>query len=275
MRLWRGNVGAFREVAQLLTRHRDLTLEMARREISDRYAGQAFGLIWAVGHPLFLMGLYVFIFAIVFKTKVGGTLEMPLDYPTYLLSGLIPWMGFQEAMSKSCTAITGNASLVKQVVFPLEVLPAKGVLASMVPQVISLIILVIYVLLTHGGLFFSYALLPILFGLQIAAMLGAGYMLSAVGAYFRDLKDFIQLFCTAGVYLLPVFYLPGWIPWMFKPLLYINPFSYLIWCYQDILYYGRFEHPYAWVIFPVFCLGSFVMGYRFFRKLKPGFGNIL
>ena len=26
-------------------------------EISDRYQGQVFGLVWVVGHPLFLMGL--------------------------------------------------------------------------------------------------------------------------------------------------------------------------------------------------------------------------
>lgn len=275
MVLLRGNIDAFREVAHLLTRHRDLTLEMARREISDRYAGQAFGLIWAVGHPLFLMGLFVFIFAIVFKARVGGTLEMPLDYTTYLLSGLIPWMGFQESLSKSCTAITANASLVKQVVFPLEILPAKGVLASMLSQVISLCILLVYVLLNHGSLFTSYALLPFLFALQIIAMLGVAYILSSLGAYFRDIKDFVQLFCTAGVYLMPVFYLPGWIPKIFIPLLYLNPFSYLIWCYQDVLYFGRVEHPYAWVVFPVLCLSVFVIGYRLFRKLKPGFGNIL
>jgi lipopolysaccharide transport system permease protein len=275
MVLLRGNIDAFREVAHLLTRHRDLTLEMARREISDRYAGQAFGLIWAVGHPLFLMGLFVFIFAIVFKARVGGTLEMPLDYTTYLLSGLIPWMGFQESLSKSCTAITANASLVKQVVFPLEILPAKGVLASMLSQVISLCILLVYVLLSHGSLFTSYALLPFLFALQIIAMLGVAYILSSLGAYFRDIKDFVQLFCTAGVYLMPVFYLPGWIPKIFIPLLYLNPFSYLIWCYQDVIYFGRVEHPYAWVVFPVLCLSVFVIGYRLFRKLKPGFGNIL
>lgn len=275
MVLLRGNIDAFREVAHLLTRHRDLTLEMARREISDRYAGQAFGLIWAVGHPLFLMGLFVFIFAIVFKARVGGTLEMPLDYTTYLLSGLIPWMGFQESLSKSCTAITANASLVKQVVFPLEILPAKGVLASMLSQVISLCILLVYVLLNHGSLFTSYALLPFLFALQIIAMLGVAYILSSLGAYFRDIKDFVQLFCTAGVYLMPVFYLPGWIPKIFIPLLYLNPFSYLIWCYQDVIYFGRVEHPYAWVVFPVLCLSVFVIGYRLFRKLKPGFGNIL
>jgi lipopolysaccharide transport system permease protein len=57
--------------------------------------------------------------------------------------------------------------------------------------------------------------------------------------------------------------------------LYLNPFSYMIWCYQDALYFGRFEHPAAWVVFPLASLFTFALGYRVFRKLKTFFGNVL
>jgi len=275
MRLARGHIGAFREIVLLLTKHRELTLEMARRELSDRYAGQFFGMVWAVGHPVFMIGLYVFVFAVVFKQKIGGTVEMPLDYTVYLLSGLVPWMSFQELMAKSCTAITGNAGLVKQVVFPLEILPVKGVIASLVTLFISLFLLIAYVLITHGSLHVTYLLLPVLLAMQIMAMIGVAFILASVGTYFRDIKDFVQLFATAGVYLLPIFYLPTWVPPLFKPLLFLNPFSYLIWCYQDALYFGRFQHPWAWFMTAGMSLLTFVIGYRFFRKLKPGLGNML
>lgn len=275
MRLARGHFQAFSEIITILTRHRALTLEMARRELADRYAGQAFGLLWAVGHPVFMIGLYIFIFAFVFKQKIGGTVEMPLDYTAYLLSGLVAWMSFQESLIKSCTAITANAALVKQVVFPLEILPVKGVIASMFPQAISLVLLVAYVLITNGSLPATYLLLPLLIVMQTMAMIGLAFMLAPIGAYFRDIKDFMQLFATAGVYLMPVFYLPSWVPSLFKPLLYLNPFSYLIWCYQDALYFGRFEHPWAWVVTGFASLLSFVFGYRVFRKLKPALGNLL
>ena len=225
MRLAKGHFQAFTEVVSLLTRHRDLTWEMARRELSDRYAGQAFGLLWAIGHPMFMIGLYVFMFALVFKQKVGGTVDMPLDYTAYLLSGLIAWMSFQEAMVKSCTAITGNAALVKQVVFPLEILPVKVVLASLFPQLVSLALLIAYVLITNGSLHLTYLLLPVLIVMQVMAMIGVAYILAPIGAYFRDIKDFIQLFATTGMYLMPIFYLPTWVPSLFKPILYINPFS--------------------------------------------------
>ena len=275
MRLIRGHYQAFGEVAFLLRRHRDLTFEMARRELSDRYAGQAFGLVWAVAHPVFLIALYVFIFGVVFRQRIGGTLELPLDYTTYLLSGLVAWLSIQEALNKSCTVITMNAALVKQVVFPLEILPVKAVLASLFPQLVSLVVLIAYVLVTHGVPPATYALLPLLILMQLMWMIGLAYILSSIGVYFRDLKDFVQLFATAGAYLVPVFYLPAWVPAIFKPVLYLNPFSYLIWCYQDALYFGRFEHPWAWGVTAVVSVGTFVGGYRVFRKLKPTLGNML
>lgn len=264
----KGHFQAFKEVASVLTKHRELTLAMARRELSDRYAGQAFGMMWVIGHPLFLTGLYIFVFSVVFKARLGGTVEMPLDYTTYVLSGLVAWLAFSEGMSKSCVAIAGNASLVKQVVFPLEILPVKTVLASLVTMCVSLVVLVTYVLVTHRALPYTYLLLPVVVLMQVMLMAGVAYVLSSVGAYFRDLKDFVQLFATAGIFLLPIVYLPTWVPPIFQPLIYLNPLSYLIWCYQDILYFGEFRHPWAWVVTPLFSVLVFVVGYRIFRKLK-------
>lgn len=248
---------------------------MARREVADRYAGQAFGMFWAFFHPLFLIALYVFIFAFVFKQKVGGTVDMPLDYTAYLLSGIVAWLSIQDGLIKSCTIITLNKALVKQTVFPLEVLVIKSMAVSLFPQIISLVLLIAYVLITHGGLYLTYFLLPLLIFMQFVGMIGIAFLLAPIGAYFRDTKDMVQVFAMAGVYLLPIFYLPAWVPSLFKPLLYLNPFSYVIWCYQDVLYFGRIEHPWAWVVTLFFDVMLFSVGYRIFRKLKPMLGNLL
>lgn len=266
---------AFSELISLLTKHRQLTIEMSKREITDRYLGQIFGVFWAIGHPLVLIGVYIFIFVVVFKVKIGGTREMPLDYTTYLLSGLIPWLSFQESMNKGSTVIINNASLVKQVVFPIEILPVKGVIASLISMAVSLILIVLYVLLKQHRLPWTYTLIPVLVFLQALAMIGASYMLASVGVFFRDVKDFIQVFSVVGLYLMPVFYLPAFVPRIFRPILYINPFSYLTWCYQDALYFGRFEHWWAWIVLPILSFGAFYVGYRIFRKLKTFFGNVL
>ena len=44
----RTHIHAMRELVRLLTRHRQLTWEMTKREITERYAGQAIGSLWAM-----------------------------------------------------------------------------------------------------------------------------------------------------------------------------------------------------------------------------------
>lgn len=258
-----------------LVRHRELAIALARREIKDRYVGQSLGAIWAIGHPVFLVALYVFIFAVVFRVKVGGTLDMPRDYTTYILAGLIPWLAMSESLNKACVAITGNASLVKQVVFPLDVLPFKGVLTSLFPQAVGTVVMVVYGLVAHGSLPWTYLLLPVVVGLQVVWMLGLAYLLACAGVFLRDIKDVVQLFTTAGIYLMPAFYLPNMIPSLFRPLLYLNPFSYMTWCYQDVVYFGRIEHPWAWAVFACLSFGALVLGTRLFNRLRPQLAGAL
>jgi lipopolysaccharide transport system permease protein len=263
------------ELLELCWRYRHLLREMTRRELVEQHAGQMLGKFWAILHPIFMMGLYVFIFSVVFKMRIGGTLDLPLDYTAYILAGLVPWLACIQALGKSSGVLVGNAALVKQVVFPIEVLPLKIVLASVFPMLIGLAILLAYVVVTHGPPPATWILLPALIALQISFLAGFAFMLAGLGAFLRDLREFVQLFVLAGVYLMPVFYLPAWVPPLFQPLLWLNPFSYMMWAYQDALYFGRFEHPIAWIVFTIMSPVVFVVGYRLFRKLKPHVASVL
>jgi lipopolysaccharide transport system permease protein len=182
---------------------------------------------------------------------------------------------FQEVMGKSSTVIMANANVVKQVIFPIEVLPIKNVLASLVTEFVFLGLLIIYTLFTSHTIPWTYVFLPVLILFQTLTMIGISYLFSSVGVYFRDLKDFVQVFLSVAFFVLPILYLPESIPAVVRPILYFNPISYMIWCYQDALYFGSIMHPWAWVVFGLGSLFIFVFGYRVFRRLKVMFGNML
>ena len=171
--------------------------------------------------------------------------------------------------------IIANANLVKQVIFPVEILPVKGVISSLATQPIRIGLLVAYMLAVNHVIPWTYALTPLLFVIQAAMMIGVCYIVSAISVFFRDAKDFVQVFSTVGLYLVPALYLPEFVPGVFRPLLYLNPLSYLIWCYQDVLYFGRFEHPFAWVVLIAFSAIVLHQGAHAFRTLKTIFGNML
>lgn len=269
------NLQAFFEALRFLRNQRALILSMGRRDIRKRYAGQILGSFWAVGHPLFQMGVMVFVFAVVFKTRIGGTYEMPLDYTVYILSGLSAWLSLSPVLASSSTSITSNANLIKQFTFDARMLPATEVVSGAVFWVVSVSIVILYTLLVHGSLPWTYLLLPVLTAIHFMTALGCAWALAALSVFLRDIKDLITLLTTAMIYLLPIVYLPTWVPEIFRPFLLANPFSYLIWVYQDVFYFGRIEHPWAWLIAPLFAIFVFVSGYRLFRRLQPMFGSVL
>lgn len=270
-----GYVHGTREVAALLRKHKRLILLLTKRDLLEPYVGQLFGRFWIVGHPLFLMAVYTIIFSLIFETRIGGTHDMPLDYTSYILSGLVPWMTFQQGMSKGVQAVSSNSALVKQLVFPVEVLPVRACLSSMIVLATGVLFLLAYNFLMNGVVYWSYLLLVPLGALTLGAMAGVAFALSAVAVFIRDVRDLVQLFVIVNIYIMPIIYLPSWVPELFQPLLYVNPFSYMVWCYQDALYYGRIEHPLAWCVFALVSAFFFAGGYRVFRKLKPYFGNAL
>ncbi|HEU4686227.1 MAG TPA: ABC transporter permease [Nitrospira sp.] len=270
--------GLLAHLFMTLAAHRQLLWQMAKREIRDRYAGQALGSLWAIGHPIFLMALYVFLFSYIFPSRTGVTDGAAGSMVVYILAGLIPWLTFAESMSRGTSAILSEAGLVKQVVFPIEILPVKSVIAASLSQVVAMTMLLLYMLATESHLPLSVLLLPALFLLQIGLMIGVSYALSSLGVYFRDLKEIVQVFLSAGIFLAPILY-PASIVTKGAPLVAtlfaLNPFSHLVWCYQDALYYGHVEHPLSWLVLTSSTPVILYLGYRIFRKLRVMFGEVL
>ena len=264
-----------RKVVGVQWRNRRLALEMVRRELRSQFAGQFFGLFWIFGHPLIQCVIYIFIFTIVFKTRIDQTFEMPRDYTTYILVGVVPWLFVQQSLVRTASSLVAQANLVKQVVFPVEVLPFCAVLVSLVPLIVGLAVITLYALISQGSLPWTYLLLPLVIATSIALMTGIGLILAVITPFFRDIKDIIQVGTIVGVYLIPAFYLPQWIPQKLQFVIYLNPFSYFIWVYQDVLYFGHIAHPMAWVFVLIGSFGILALGYRAFETVRMFIADVL
>jgi lipopolysaccharide transport system permease protein len=267
------------ETAQILVTRRELFWEMSKLELRERYAGQVLGLFWAVALPLLTMAVYLFIFAFVFKAKMSvtqnGSSGWGESYALYLLSGLIPWMTLQDVMTRSATAISANASMVKQVVFPLEILPLKVLYPAVINLGVTLAIFILYGLLAYGLPSPLLLALPLVVAVQLVAAAGIALLFSAAGAYLRDMKDMVSVLCFILVYCMPIFFTPGMLPpWAYNIIL-LNPLSHMVLMYHDILYHGQITSPLSWIVFPLFAAGMWAVGCRTFQTVKHFFGNVL
>lgn len=248
-------------------------MAMARREISDRYAGQMLGTLWAIGHPLLLISIYITVFAFVLNVKTG--MDTRGDYLLYMLSGIIPWMALQDAMLRSATVIVAHTGLVKQVAFPLEVLPVKTIMGALFNQLVSTLLLMGYALWAYGAPPATWFLWPLLFGVQFVGLLGLGYFFAAVGVFFRDLKDVLTVFCTGSLYCLPIFYKLEQLPDWASTVVLCNPFTHLLFCYQDVFFYQGIAHPWSWFGVGVVSFFFFFVGKKIFKRTSSMFGNVL
>lgn len=270
-----GSSAILRRVPALLPilTHRRLVWDLAKRQLREPHAGQALGGIWVLLHPMASIIVYIFLFGVVFRVRLPESFT--LDFTTYLLSGLVPWLACQDILVRSATVLTGNADVIKKVQFPTELFIGKTVLASLLTQAIFLLVVILYIFVSKGNVTPTIVFLPVLMLVQFIFFSGLGFTVAILSAYFRDIPELIRLFALVNIYLMPVVYLPEWVPSVFRPILYLNPFSYQVWCFQDAIFYGSLEHVFAWIAFPLLSLATLAIGQWLFVRLKPFLGSVL
>jgi lipopolysaccharide transport system permease protein len=257
-------------------RHRELVFELARREIAERHAGSLLGIAWAVFTPLVTMGIYVGLFAFVFPIRFGDG-GSPWTGAAMILAGLVPWLAFVDVATRAPSIFVAQRALVRQVVFPTEVLPARSVASSLPAWGIGTVIM-LAVSLAAVGAKPSWALLPLLWLAQLLAMLGAAYLLATLGAWLRDLREVVSILANIGLYVAPILLLPATIaslPEAARWVIALNPFSHMVWCYQDAVVLGAIEHPASWIVFPAAALATFAGGATVFSRARANIAEVL
>jgi lipopolysaccharide transport system permease protein len=270
----RPNVFVLRELTASLWKYRELLLEMTKRDLFDRFAGQALGGVWAILQPLVLMLLYTFVFTFIFRLRMSSG-DAGASYVVHLLAALAPWLAMQEALGRAADVIVGEANLVKQIVFPIEILPLKTVLSTVVMLAVGLAFPVLIALFSGTARPVFWLLLPIPVMSQLLLVSGLVYLLSAVGVFVRDVRDIVPLLLTVGLFLHPILYIPGQLSAWAEAAFYMSPISHVLWMYRDVVVFGAIMHPLAWIVGPSSGILSFVLGYRVFRSLRHNFGNVL
>jgi lipopolysaccharide transport system permease protein len=260
----------------LIWSKRVLALELARRELFERYGLSAFGRFWAVFQPLALMAVLAFVFVYVFRVRIGGTNSTPgIDYTLFMCAGFQAWMGISAGLSASSQAVIGNAPLIKQIEFPTPILVVKATLTALIPQAVGLTFVLFYSVIALGYISPLLPLLGPLLLLQIFAMIGLGWMCAVITVFFRDFSEVLSTFLMISLYILPIVYPPTAIPREFQVAISLNPFSHMIYAYQDVLVYGAIQHPESWAVLAGLALVTFFLGYRMFRRTQHVFGELV
>lgn len=275
--LLRAYVDSVAEMLGSIRGNRGLLIALAKRDISDEYVEHSLSAAWPIIHPLVVMVVYLFVFTYVFPSRITRPAMLDTNAVIYLMAGIVPWITTAQVMGRSLTSVVNNAVIVKQMAFPLEFLPVKTLAGPLFFGGVALAFQIVYAAyLTRGECLAAYAVgIPILVALTITFLLGTALLFAAVQVFVRDFREFINIVLAVGLFVHPILYFPDAIPAAIKPILYVSPFTYLLLCWQDVLFYGEIMRPAAWIVTPIFALLMLVVGSRVFMVSKPHFGDFL
>jgi lipopolysaccharide transport system permease protein len=175
-------------------RKRDLWWQFTVRAVEVRHRGSHLGLLWSVLNPLLMLGLYMFVFGVIFPNKFGVLPnETKLDFALALFLGLSLFLVIAETLGVAPTLIVANPNLVKKVVFPLDVLPLSQIGAAWFHLLVSLGLLIVSSLAVGRGLSFMGLLwLPVILLPHLLLTAGLCLFLAALGVFFRDINQMVQ-----------------------------------------------------------------------------------
>lgn len=249
-----------------------LLRELVKRDFFGRYAGSSLGVLWTVLQPLWMLALYTFVFSKVMKFGLGPEARTE-SFAIFLFAALIPWTAVNEGISRSVTAITDNAALVKKMNFPPELLVITVVLGGLLQSAVAAV-LFLAVLATRGEASFPtlYALLLCL-PIQAALTLGLGFLVAALNVYFRDIGQVLPILLQSWFFLTPIVYPFRAVPDEMKGFVAANPMTAVAELYRfGFLGDPGVEGRATWMLVVV-ALAVLAAGYGLFRALRGHFAD--
>src|SRR5262245_48581890 len=215
-------------------RYRELIRNLVLKDLKLKYRDSVLGFLWSLANPLLLILVYSFVFGHLFTGA-------PPNLVYFLMVGILPWNFFAQALMMATGSILDNGNLIRKVALPMEVFPVATVLFSLAQYLLALI-----VFFPMALLFFKVSVawswitfFPIL-ALQILFTVGLCFIVSTATVFYRDVRHFTEILLMLLFWLTPIIYDIHTVSDSLRTVLYMNPLSYFILAYQDVLYHNAF-----------------------------------
>lgn len=260
-----------------LSGHWRLFAPFVGRELREQYAGSLLGIMWSLLQPALFVLLYWWVFSAVLRMRFPeGTALENTPFIVFLLSALLPWFAFQEGLNRAAGAIVARRDMVRKVHFPVLVFPLAAASAAFVVHVGIYCGFLAVFALWQGSLSPSaLGAIMILLGLQFAVTAGLGLLLASLTVYLRDIAQVLGVLLMVLFYTAPILYPLTLAPERYHGLMHLNPFTAFAEGYRRAVLAGLWPEPMALLGLSLFAGVALVAGVWVFRRLEPGFADVL
>lgn len=251
-------------ICTLYTRYAFLIKQLVSRDFKTKYKRSMLGMAWSFLNPLLTMSVQYIVFSTLFKSDIE-------NFPVYLLTGIVFFNFFSEAVSMGMTSITGNASLIKKVYMPKYVYPVSRVISSLVN--FALAILPLFIVMLFTGTAFKWSLILLIFDILclLGFVTGMSLLLTTAMTFFQDTQFLWSVLSMIWMYLTPIFYPESIIPAQFLTMYHMNPMYQYITFARICIIDGVSPEPMAYLWCIVSSVVVLALGVIMFKRNQDKF----
>lgn len=249
-------------------RRKDLLLLLTKKEITLKYKRTVLGIFWSLLNPILLAIVLFVAFKIFMKIQME-------NYIFFFLSALFPWNWFSASIIISTGALIGNVNLIKKIRFPRHFLVFATILAQGVNLLFALPIIIGFSYFYGDGPGINWLIaIPILIIIQFIVTTGICLAISMMNAYFRDMEYIVGVVISLLFWMTPIVYPLENVPQAYRIYLILNPLTYLMTAWRDILMSNSIDWRSISISFSS-SLAFLVLGIFVFRKLGKRLDEVI
>jgi lipopolysaccharide transport system permease protein len=205
---------------------------LAWRDVKVRYSQTLLGALWAVLQPVAAAAVFVLVFA---RLMPRSSQELP--YSAFVLSGLVPWVFFSNALLAGANSIITSANLVTKVYFPRILIPAASALAGLLDLLLSGAVLAGFLWLRGVPVSIDAAAMVASLLALVAVALGSAFWAAALNVRYRDFRHALPFLVQLGLFVTPVIYSVAGLPASSrKIILMLNPMAGVVETFRSSIF---------------------------------------
>ncbi len=238
---------------------------MTKRDLKERYIGTSLGKLWLILQPLFLLLIYTLVFSKILNVRFGHS-ENVSTFAFYLMAALIAFNGFSESLTRSVSTLSNNRNLLLNTPLKAWVLPLIPVFSSVIIELISVVLLLIFFAVVESKISSILWLYPALLLIRLLLSLAGSYLLAIFSVFFKDIGQALPMLLTVLLFISPILYPMDVIPEAYQPLFFWNLMSHLVEAYRAVLLEGQIHWQLIFWLF-IISLSLFAASFTLFQKL--------
>jgi homopolymeric O-antigen transport system permease protein len=251
--------------------YREVFFAFTVRHFKVRYKQAAIGVGWSLLQPLLAAAL--------FAVFLGHLVHLPgegVPYFLFALAGLVLWTFFATALNSAADSLLRDASMVRKVYFPREILPLSAVAAALADLPAALLVLLGMEIATGGRPSITWILIPLPVFMLLLFASSLGLILSALNVYYRDIRHVLPFFLQVMMFGSPIVYSLGVVPLEWRGLYQaLNPVATAVDDIRRLVLHDTWPDPVANVSALLTTVVLLLVGYYVFQSLQRDFADHL